>query len=103
MTAEELINALNILAPPSYAMEWDNPGLLVGDKTHKVDSVYLALDASVLLESERVVVAAYHQDAADPELDQGVQPLLVKFILDVHYRVMGIEVVNGYGAGIRRW
>ena len=46
MTAEELINALNILAPPSYAMELDNPGLLVGDKTHKVDSVYLALDAS---------------------------------------------------------
>jgi len=46
MTAKELINTLEELAPPSLAMEWDNPGLLVGDADRELKSVYLALDAT---------------------------------------------------------
>ena len=30
MDRKELIEALEKLAPPAYAMDWDNPGLQVG-------------------------------------------------------------------------
>lgn len=45
MDRKVLIEALEQLAPPSYAMEWDNPGLLIGSPEGEVRKVYLALDA----------------------------------------------------------
>ena len=46
MTVQDLIGALDQLAPRRYAMDWDNQGLLVGDACRPVTKVYLALDAS---------------------------------------------------------
>ena len=45
MTAQELIEALEGLAPASYAEGWDNSGLLVGDRSREIKKVYIALDA----------------------------------------------------------
>lgn len=45
MDRKELIEALEKLAPPAYAMDWDNPGLQVGSPEGEVKRVYLALDA----------------------------------------------------------
>ena len=45
MTCAEIIEKLDMLAPRSLAMDWDNPGLLAGDPDEEVRRVYLALDA----------------------------------------------------------
>jgi len=46
MRCSEVIAKLEELAPPSYAAEWDNPGLLVGRRDKNVSKVYIALDAT---------------------------------------------------------
>jgi len=46
MDTSLLIKELARLAPPSYAMDWDNVGLLVGDENRQALRVYLALDIS---------------------------------------------------------
>ena len=53
MKVYEIIEEMEKIAPPSYAMDWDNPGLLVGRKDSEVKGVYLALDAT-----ERVLQTA---------------------------------------------
>ena len=46
MILRELIQELEILAPPDYAMSWDNSGLLVGHPDSEIRTIYIALDAS---------------------------------------------------------
>lgn len=58
MTVEKIIALLNQQAPESSALDWDNVGLLVGDKDWPVSKVYIALDAT-----EEVIDDAVHQGA----------------------------------------
>lgn len=44
MTVQDVINHLEILAPLSYAEDFDNVGLLVGDKNTKITGVLVTLD-----------------------------------------------------------
>lgn len=46
MRCSDVIAKLEELAPPSFAAEWDNPGLLVGKRDKNVSKVYIALDAT---------------------------------------------------------
>lgn len=46
MEGREIITMLEELAPPSYAFEWDNPGLVCGRKTKEVKKIMVALDAT---------------------------------------------------------
>ncbi|MGN0341427.1 MAG: Nif3-like dinuclear metal center hexameric protein [Roseburia sp.] len=46
MTFTELKTILEELAPADLALEWDNVGLLVGDKRQGIHTAYLALDAT---------------------------------------------------------
>lgn len=46
MILHELIRELEKLAPPEYAMSWDNSGLLIGHMDAPIHSVYITLDAS---------------------------------------------------------
>lgn len=51
MNGRELLGKFNALCPFSAAVEWDNPGFLVGDPDREVKKVALALDAtSVVIE-----------------------------------------------------
>lgn len=45
-TVTEVLNHINEFAPFSIAMDWDNVGLLVGDKTAEVTGCVLALDVT---------------------------------------------------------
>lgn len=45
MKLQKLINELERIAPPDYAMHWDNSGLQVGNKDQEISKVYIALDA----------------------------------------------------------
>lgn len=46
MLCQDIINELERLAPPDYAMEWDNVGLLVGRRDKEVKKVIIAVDAT---------------------------------------------------------
>ncbi len=45
MKCSEWINLLEELAPPQYACEWDNPGLIAGRSDKEIRKVVIALDA----------------------------------------------------------
>ena len=42
---DEILEYLNELAPLEYAEEWDNVGLLVGNRNAEVNKIYVCLDA----------------------------------------------------------
>lgn len=46
MKCEEIMKILEKQSPVSYACDWDNVGLLVGDREKEVKRVYIALDAT---------------------------------------------------------
>lgn len=45
-TIKNVINSLEELAPLDFAFDWDNAGLLVGDKNKNVNKILVALDAT---------------------------------------------------------
>lgn len=46
MKCTEVIKRLEILAPPKFAEDWDNVGLLAGRSSKEIKKVYLAVDAT---------------------------------------------------------
>ncbi|MDO4555213.1 MAG: Nif3-like dinuclear metal center hexameric protein [Lachnospiraceae bacterium] len=46
MKCSEIIDLIELLAPPSYACDWDNPGLVVGRKEREIRTILTALDAT---------------------------------------------------------
>lgn len=46
MQCSDLIRQLELLAPPEYACDWDNPGLLAGWSDKEVHRILVALDAT---------------------------------------------------------
>ena len=46
MKCKEIIKKIEEKYPVSFAEEWDNPGLLVGDPEKEVKKVFLALDVT---------------------------------------------------------
>lgn len=46
MRCSDLTRQLDLLAPPEYACDWDNPGLLAGWSEKEVHRILVALDAT---------------------------------------------------------
>ena len=46
MHIKEVIGILEEQSPVSYALEWDNVGLLAGDSEKEINRIYIALDAT---------------------------------------------------------
>ena len=46
MLCREILEKLEQLSPSSFAMDWDNSGFLVGDKSAQVSRVLIAVDAT---------------------------------------------------------
>jgi dinuclear metal center YbgI/SA1388 family protein len=71
MLVSRIITVLESIAPPEFAAEWDNVGLLVGTPDWKTDAVMLTIDLTrnVLREAlggdERMIVA-YHPPIFEP-------------------------------------
>jgi dinuclear metal center YbgI/SA1388 family protein len=65
MKVADIVSALEVLAPPALAQEWDNVGLLIGDAQASTGRLMLCIDltASVLAEAKALgagMVMAYH-------------------------------------------
>ena len=54
MTVQDVYNKIDQAAPFSLAMEFDNPGLLVGDPSEEVNGALVALDVTDEVISEAV-------------------------------------------------
>ena len=59
MTVQDIIDKLDNHSPIDSALEWDNVGLLVGDKDREVNSIYIALDATDELIEHAIRYASY--------------------------------------------
>ena len=44
MYVEDIINQLEKIAPTDLAEEWDNVGLLIGDRKNEVSGILISLD-----------------------------------------------------------
>jgi dinuclear metal center YbgI/SA1388 family protein len=65
MKVQDIVSALEALAPPALAQEWDNVGLLIGDAQASTGRLLLCIDLtpSVLAEAKALgagMVMAYH-------------------------------------------
>lgn len=58
MVCSEIISLLQEQSPESFACDWDNVGLLVGDPEQEVHKVYIALDATEETVAEAVAEGA---------------------------------------------
>lgn len=58
MRCSDLTRQLDLLAPPEYACDWDNPGLLAGWSEKEVHRILVALDAT-----DEVVAQAVREKA----------------------------------------
>ena len=93
MQCRELIEKLEVLAPPEYACGWDNPGLLVGWEEKEIKKVLVALDAT-----DAVVEQAIRQQA---DLILTHHPLIFKPLKKVNSRdFISRRVLKMAAAGI---
>jgi dinuclear metal center YbgI/SA1388 family protein len=65
MKSSQIVNSLEQIAPPGLAEEWDNVGLLIGDRGANVRKVMLCIDLTSEVLSEALaakvqMVMAYH-------------------------------------------
>lgn len=58
MTCQEIMEKLEDLSPAHFAEDWDNVGLLVGNRLRNVKSIYIALDATDEAVDEAVALGA---------------------------------------------
>ncbi len=58
MTVREIVHNLAVKYPPELALDWDNPGLQVGDMDRPVEKVYVALEATDAVIQECIVWGA---------------------------------------------
>ena len=71
MQVARIVDALDAIAPPEHAADWDNVGLLVGARHWKATSVLLTIDLTDAVLREAVeagvrLIVAYHPPIFEP-------------------------------------
>lgn len=71
LTVADVCTQLDAIAPPALAAEWDNVGLLIGDRRQKVRRVMLTIDLTADVLQEAIasgvqMVMAYHPPIFKP-------------------------------------
>ena len=54
MIVQDIIQKLDQLAPLAYAEEFDNVGLIIGDKKAKVNGILITLDTTIEVIDEAI-------------------------------------------------
>lgn len=65
MQIADLVNFLEFIAPPSYQEDYDNSGLIIGNKTTEISAVLVSLDVTLEILNEAIskkcnVIVAHH-------------------------------------------
>jgi len=71
MQVSHVTQALEVIAPPQYAAEWDNVGLLIGTPQWQVTGLLLTIDLTPVVLREAIdagsrMVVAYHPPIFEP-------------------------------------
>ena len=73
MNVKDVYNAIDAAAPFSLAMDFDNPGLLVGDPDEQVKGALVALDGIGPWTAHYLLMRACHHTDGFPAADYGVK------------------------------
>lgn len=76
MKLNDFINAMDGIAPRELAMDWDNPGLLIGTERQDIKKVLVALDCSVAAAREAAEWGADLMLTHHPVFFRGVKRIL---------------------------
>jgi len=84
ITVEDIVRKLENLAAPSLAMEWDNVGLMLGQRDQKVKKALLCLDISrsvveKAIEMEIDLIISHHPLIFKP-INKITDPLFLKLV-----------------------
>ena len=58
MICQDIIKLLEVVAPPEYALDWDNSGLLTGNRKKDIRTIVIGLDATDELCDEAIRINA---------------------------------------------
>lgn len=89
MTVAEIYEIINIAAPFSSAMEFDNVGILVGSREKQVKKVLLALDITIDVVNEAVEKKADLLISHHPVIFKGIKNISEK---DVVYKLITHDI-----------
>lgn len=78
MNVREITQILEEQSPLSYALEWDNVGLLAGDLDREVNKIYIALDASDAAVDAAVEAGADMLLTHHPLIFKGIKKIVSK-------------------------
>lgn len=76
MKLQELVTALEDMAPTRFAERWDNVGLLVGDREQAVTKVLLAIDYTPAVAAEAASLGCEAVIAYHPPIFDGLKRIL---------------------------
>lgn len=84
MKIKEIIEQLELVAPSQLAYNWDNPGLLVGNRESETEKVLLALDVTksvvdYAIETGSKLIVTHHPLFLNP-VKRVTDPLVLKLI-----------------------
>lgn len=71
MKLNDFINVMDGIAPRELAMDWDNPGLLIGTEKQDIKKVLVALDCSMATAKEAAEWGARPHAHPPPGILQG--------------------------------
>src|SRR5262245_42579273 len=112
MNIEDVMSAMQTIAPLEYAADWDNVGLIAGSSRWKVDSVMLTIDLTepVLREAidahcQRIV--SYHPPIFEPIKKLTDATSKQRIVLDAIARRIGIysphTALDASPGGVNDW
>ena len=113
MLCREIIDVIEKAYPASYAMEWDNVGLLLGSPDRDVKKIYVALDAVDAVIEEAVKEHADMLVTHHPLIFSGMRQIrtddftgrrlirLIKediacYAMHTNYDVLGMAELSGF-------
>lgn len=93
MTVQNIFDFLNLKYPINTALEFDNPGILVGDGNCKVDNVLIALDCTdkiidLSIQNNCQLIITHHPVIFDPLKSVTAESMIYKLIKS------GISVIS---------
>lgn len=112
MTCRDIIGIIEEAYPRSYAMEWDNVGLLAGRRDKEVHRIYLAVDATDAVVDEAIekkadLLITHHplifgsikkvtdEDFIGNRLVKLIQNDIAYYAMHTNYDVLGMAELSG--------
>ncbi|MCL2701358.1 MAG: Nif3-like dinuclear metal center hexameric protein [Phycisphaerae bacterium] len=99
MNIQNVELAMNAIAPPSLAADWDNVGLLIGDRTASLKKVLLCIDLTQAVLAEAIAAGAQAVIAYHPPIFKPLAAITAQATPVVHQAIRaGLAVYSPHTA-----